>query len=221
MGKYNKKTTKCKSSLRPSPVRLLLSMLSHPTQSRTLRLRSRTRKVSHQISKDLSSLVSSLRTAAPCPTTTFKRSPLFTWSSDFVEVCKSSLRLSPARPSPLTSSHLILSRMLRPRSRTRKVSLQTSRDSSSLVSSSKTVAPCPTTTFKRSPLFTWSSDFVEACKSSLRPSPARPSPSTSSHLTQLRTSRPRSRTRKVSLQTSKDSSSLVSSSKTVAPCPTT
>merc|ERR1712108_121571 len=46
-------------------------------------------------------------------------------------------------------------------------------------------------------------DSEEVCRSSSRPSPARPSPSTSSHLTPSRTSRPRSRTRRVSLQTSR------------------
>jgi ubiquitin C len=74
------------------------------------------------INRDSSSLESSWKTAEPFPTTTFKRSQLFTWSSDSVVVlCRSSLRLSPARPSPSMSSHLTPLKMSRLRSRTRRV----------------------------------------------------------------------------------------------------
>merc|ERR1712137_1304373 len=101
---------------------------------------------------------------------------------------------------------------------TRKVSLPISRDSSSLESSSRMEEPFLTTTSRRSPPSTWSSDLEEVCRSSSRPSPVRPSPSRSSHPTPSRTSRPRSRTRKVSLPISRDSSSLESSSRMEEPC---
>merc|ERR1712070_873809 len=71
---------------------------------RTSRPRSKTRKVSLQISKDSSSLVSNLRMEEPSPTTTSKRSPLSISSSDSEVECKSSSRLSLVRPSPLMSS---------------------------------------------------------------------------------------------------------------------
>merc|ERR1712110_828920 len=63
----------CRSSSRPSPERLSPSTLSHPTPSRTSRLRSRTRKVSLPISRDLSSPVSSSRTEELFLTTTSRR----------------------------------------------------------------------------------------------------------------------------------------------------
>merc|ERR1712183_768947 len=203
----------CKFSSRPSPVRPSLLKSSHPTPSRTSRLRSKTRKVSHPISRDLSSPVSNSRMEEPSPTTTSRRNPLSISSSDSEVVCRSSLRLSPVRPSLLRSSHQTPSRTSRLRSRTRKESHPISRDSSSQESSLKTVEPFLITTSRRSPLFISSSDSEVVCRSSLRPSPVRPSPSKLSHLTPLRTSRQRSRTRKVSHPISKDLSSLESSSR--------
>merc|ERR1712022_37459 len=88
----------CKSSSRPSLVKPSPSMLSQLILSKTSRLRSKTRKVSHQISKDLSSLVNNSKTEEPFQTTTSKRNPLSTWSSDLEVVCKSSSRLSLVKP---------------------------------------------------------------------------------------------------------------------------
>merc|ERR1712023_434740 len=65
------------------------------------------------------------------------------------------------------------------------------------------------------------SDQEQPCKSSLRPSLARPSPSRSSRPTPLTTSRPRSRTRRASRPTSSASSSRASSSRTAARSRTT
>merc|ERR1712227_413650 len=79
---FKQKQQTCKFSLRPSLVRPSPLMSSQLTPSRTLRPRSRTRKVSHQISKDLSSLVSNSRMAELFLTTTSKRSLPFTWFSD-------------------------------------------------------------------------------------------------------------------------------------------
>merc|ERR1712070_528111 len=207
----------CKSSSRPSLVRPSPSMLSQLTLLKTSRPRSKTKKVFLQISKDSSSLESNLRTVEPSPITTSKRSPLSIWSSDLEVVCKSSSRLSLERPSPLMSSQLTPSRTSKPRSRIRKVSHQISKDLSSLESNLKMEELFQTTTSKKSQPSTWSSDLEVVCKSSSRPSPVRPSPSMSIQLTPLRTSRSRSKIRKVSHQTSKDLSSLESSSRTAEP----
>merc|ERR1712213_188069 len=69
---------------------------------------------------------------------------------------------------------------------------------SSLASSLRTEGPSPTTTSRRSPPSTLSSVSGEVCRSSSRPSLARPSPLRSSPPTPSRTSRPRSRTRRAS-----------------------
>merc|ERR1719478_108058 len=193
----------CKSSSRPSLVRPSPSMLSQLTLLKTSRPRSKTRKVSLQISKDLSSLESNSRMEELFQTTTSKRSPLSISSSDSEVVCKSSSRPSLVRPSPSMLSQLTPSKTSRPRSKTRKVSLQISKDSSSLESNSRMEEPSLTTTSKRSPLSISSSDLEEVCKSSSRPLLERPSPSMSSQLIPSRTSRPRSKTRKVSLQISR------------------
>merc|ERR1712167_233225 len=92
----------------------------------------------------------------------------------------------------------------------RKVFHQISKDSSSLVSNLKTEEPSPTTTSKKNQPSTWFLDLEVVCKSSSRPSLVRPSPSMLSQLTPLKTSRLRSKTRKVSHQISKDLSSLES-----------
>merc|ERR1711907_816282 len=165
---FNKNKQSCKFSSRPSLVRPSPSMSSQLTPSKTSRLRSKTRKVSHLISKDLSSLVSNWKTAEPSPITTSKRNLPFTWSSDLEVVCKSSLRPSLVRPSPLMSSQLTPSKTSRPRSKIRKVSPQISKDSSSLVSNSKTVEPSLTTIFKRNLPSISSSDLEVVCKSSSR-----------------------------------------------------
>merc|ERR1712070_1253970 len=163
-----------------------------------------------QISKDSSSLESNLRMAELSLTTTSKRSPLSTWSSDLEVVCKSSSRPSLVRPLPSMLSQLTLLRTSRPRSKTRKVFLQISKDSSSLESNSKTAEPSPTTISKRNLPSILSSDLEVVCKSSSRPSLVRPSLSMLSQLTPSKTSRLRSKTRKVSHQISKDLSSLES-----------
>merc|ERR1711934_888083 len=177
----------CKFSLRPSLVRPSPSMSSQQTPSKTLRLRSKTRKVSLQISKDSSSLESNSRTAEPSPTTTSKRSPLSISSSDLEVVCKSSSRPSLVRPSPSMSSQLTPSRTSRLRSKIRRVSLQISKDLSSLESNLRMEELFQTTTSKRSLPSISSSDLEVECKSSSRPSLVRPSPSMSSQQTPSKT----------------------------------
>merc|ERR1712070_366448 len=174
-----------------------------------------------QISKDSSSLESNLRMAELSLTTTSKRSPLSTWSSDLEVVCKSSSRPSLVRPSPSMLSQLTLLKTSRPRSKTRKVFLQISKDSSSLESNSKTAEPSPTTISKRNLPSISSSDLEVVCKSSSRPSLVRPSLSMLSQLTPSKTLRPRSKTRKVSHQISKDLSSPESNSRMAEPFLTT
>merc|ERR1712086_885021 len=139
-------------------------MSSQQTPSKTSRLRSKTRKESHQISKDSSSPESNLRMAELFLTTTSKRSPHFISSSDLEVVCKSSSRLSPVRPSPSMSSQQTPSRTSRPRSKTRKESHQISKDSSSLESNLRMAELFLTTTSKRSPHFISSSDLEVVCK---------------------------------------------------------
>merc|ERR1740116_848523 len=113
----------------------------------------------------------------PSLTTTSKKSPLSIWSSDLEVVCKSSSRPSLVRPSPLMLSQQTPSRTSKLKFKTRKVSLQISKDSSSLESNLRMEEPSLTTTSKKSPLSIWSSDLEVVCKSSSRPLPERPSPS--------------------------------------------
>merc|ERR1712187_858835 len=211
----------CKSSSKPSLVRPSPSMLSQQIPLRTSRPRSKTRKVSHPISKDLSSPESNLRMEEPSPITTSRRSPLSISSSDSEEVCRSSSRPSLERPSPSMSSQPIPSRTSRPRSRIRKEFHWSSKDSSSLESSSRMAELSQTTKSRRNPLSILCSDSEDECRSSSRLSPVRPSPLMLSQLTPSRTSRPRSRTRKESHPISKDLSSPVSSSRMAEPFLTT
>merc|ERR1712139_103315 len=106
-----------------------------------------------------SSLVSNLKTEEPSPTTTSKKNQPSTWFLDLEEVCKSSSRPLLERPSPSMSSQLIQSKTSRLRSKTRKESHQISKDSSSPESNLRMVEPFLTTTSKKSPLSTWSSDL--------------------------------------------------------------
>merc|ERR1712167_252885 len=138
-------------------------MLSQQTPSRTSRPRSKTKKVSHQTSKDLSSPESSSKTVEPSPTTTSKRSQHSISFSDLEEVCKSSSRPSLERPSPLSNQQTLL-RTSKPRSKTRKVSHQTSKDLSLPESNWKMEELSQTTTSKKSQLSISFSDLEEVCK---------------------------------------------------------
>merc|ERR1711981_1355006 len=83
--------------------------------------------------------------------------------------CKSSLKPSPEKPSPSMSSHLTPLRTSRLRSKTKKVSHLTSKDSSLPVNNWKTAGPLLTTTSKKNPPSTWFSDSEVVCRSSSRP----------------------------------------------------
>ena len=174
------------------------------------RLRSKTRRVFPQISNVWSSLASNSRMAAPFRITISRRNPPFTWSWDCEEVCKSLLRLWLARPSPWRLSPLTRLRTSKPRSRTRKAFPQISRGWSLLASNWKMAAPFRITISRRNLPFTWSWDCEEVCKSLSRLWLARPSLWRLSPLTPLKTSKPRSRTRRVFPQISNVWSSLAS-----------
>merc|ERR1712178_511955 len=120
-----------------------------------------TRKVFHQISRDSSSLESNSRIVELSLITTSRRSPLSILCSDLEEVCRSSSRPSLVRPSPSMLSQQTPLRTSRPRSKIKKESHQTSKDSSSQESSSRMVELSLTTTSKRSLLSTWCSDSEE------------------------------------------------------------
>jgi len=188
-------------------------MSNQQTPLKMSRLRSKTRKVSHQISRDSFLLVSNSKTAEPSPITTSKKSPLSTWYSDLEEVCKSSSRPSLVKLSPLMLSQLTPLRMSKPRSKIKKEFHQISRDLSLLESNLKMEELFPTIIFKKSPLFTWSSDLEEVCKSSSRPSLVKPSPLMLSQLIPLKMSKPKFKIRKEFHQTSRDLSSLESNLK--------
>merc|ERR1712004_943588 len=151
----------CRSSSRLSLERPSPSMSSQQTPLRTSRPRSRIRKESHPINKDLSSPVSNLRMAELSLTTISKRSPLSISSLDSEEDCRSSSRLSPVRPSPLMSSQLTPLRMSRLRSKIRRESHPINKDLSSPVSNSKMEELFLTTTSRRSPLSISSLDSEE------------------------------------------------------------
>merc|ERR1711881_290361 len=218
---FQKTLQQCKSSSKLSLVRPSPLMSSQQTPLRTSKPRSKTKKESHQISKDSFSQENNLKMEELSQTTTSKRNPLFISSSDLEVVCKSSSRLSLVRPSPLMSNQQTPSRTSKLRSKTKKESLQISKDLSSLENSLKMAEPSPTTTSKKSQLFISYSDLEEVCKSSSRLSLVRPSPSMSSQQTLLRTSKLKSKTKKEFLQISKDSSSLESNWKTEEPFLTT
>ena len=125
-------------------------MLNQQTPLKTSRLRSKTRKESHQISRDSSSLESNLKMEELFQITTSKRSPLSIWYSDLEEECKSSSRPSLVKPSPLMLSQQTPLKMSKPKSKIRKEFHQISRDLSSLESNLRTEELFLTIIFKKS-----------------------------------------------------------------------
>merc|ERR1719213_1172287 len=95
-----------------------------------------------------------------CLITTSRKSPLCTLCFVFEVVpCKSSSRPSRERRSRLTLSPMTRSPTSRPRYRIKREFLQNSSDSFLQESSWKMDAHCPTTTSRKSLLFTWCFDF--------------------------------------------------------------
>ena len=196
-------------------------MLSQQIPLKMSRLRSKTKKESHQISRDLSLLESNLKMEELSQITTSKKNQLFTWSLDLEEVCKSLLRLLLERPLLSMLSQQTPLKMSRLKSKIKKESHQISKDSFSLESNLKMEELFQTTTFKKSQLSTWFSDLEEVCKSSSRLLLEKPSLLMLSQLTPLKTSRPKSKTKKEFHQISKDLSSLESNLKMEEPFLTT
>ena len=120
----------CKSSWKPSLERPSHSMLNPLTQLKMSKPRSKIRKVSHPINKDLSSLVNSLKMEELLVTTIFKKNQPYTWSSDWEEVCKSLLRPWLERPSHSMLNPQTQLRMSRLKSKIKKESHLINRDSS-------------------------------------------------------------------------------------------
>merc|ERR1719312_452562 len=133
------------------------------------RPRSKTRKVSHQISNVLSLPVSSSKMEEPFLITTSKRNQPFTWSFVFVVVCKSSSRHSLERQSLWKLKLLTPSKMSKPRFKIKKVSHQISNVSFSPESNLKMAVHSPIITSRRNRHFISSFDFGAVCKSSSRP----------------------------------------------------
>merc|ERR1739847_9459 len=106
------------------------------------------------------------------------------------------------------SNHLIQLKMLRPKSKIRKEFLQISSVSSSPENNSKMAAPFLIITSKRKVLFILYSALEEECKFLSKHLQEKQLLLRSNHLTPLKTSRQRSRTRKVYHQINSVSSSL-------------
>merc|ERR1711935_1090714 len=134
------------------------SMSNHRTQLKTSKPKSKTKRVSHPISKDLSLPVNNWKMAEHWPTTTSKKNPLSTWCSDSEVECKSSSRPCPARPSLSMSNHRTQLKTSKQKSKTKRVSHPISKDSFSPENNWKMAEHWPTTTSRKSPLSTWCSD---------------------------------------------------------------
>merc|ERR1711877_46656 len=85
---YRKKNQKCKFLSKPSPEKRSPSRLNPPIPSKTSNLKSKIKKVFHQISNDSFLPVNNLKTVELYRIIIFKKSPLFIWS--FVSVVVSS-----------------------------------------------------------------------------------------------------------------------------------
>jgi len=134
----------------------------------------KTKKESLLINKDLFSQENNSKTEELSQTITSKKSPHSTLSSDSEVECKSSSKPSLERQSPSTLRLLTPSRTSNPKFKTKKESLLTNKDSSLLVNNLKTAELSLTTTSKKSPHFTSSSDSEVECKSLSRLSLERP-----------------------------------------------
>merc|ERR1719285_1343579 len=132
------------------------------------RLKSKTRKVSLQISNVSSLQASNLRMAEPFLTTTSRKNQLYTWCSGLEVACRSSSKLSQERPSPWKLSPVTPLRMSKPRFKIRKASPQISNVSSLLASSLRTVEPSQITTSRKNRLSISSSAFEAASRCHLR-----------------------------------------------------
>merc|ERR1711959_382116 len=164
----------CKSLSRPSLVKQSPLMLMPQTPLRMSNPKFKTKKVFLQINKDSFLPENNLKTAELFPTTTSKRNPHSTLSSDLEVECKSLSRPSQEKQSLLMLMLQILLRTSNPKFKTKKVFLQINKDSFLLESNSKTEEHSQITTSKRNPHSTLSSDLEVECKSLSRLSLERP-----------------------------------------------
>jgi len=118
------------------------------------------------------------------------------------EVCRFLSKPWPVKLSPLRSNHLTLLRTSRPKFKIRKAFLQISNVSSLLENNWKMEEHFPIITSKRNQLFILYFVSEEVCKFLSKPWLEKLSPLRLSHLTPLKTSRPKSKTRKEFLQIS-------------------
>jgi len=137
---------------------------------------------------------------------TSKRNPHSTLSSDLEVVCKSLSKLLLEKPSLSMLMPQTQLKTSNPKSKTKRESLLINKDLFSLENNLKTEEPFLTTISKRNPHSTLSSDSEVECKSLSRPSQEKPSLLMLKLQTLLRTSKARSKTKKVFLLTNKDSS---------------
>merc|ERR1712131_442527 len=159
----------CKSSSRHSLERQSLWKLKLLTPSKMSKLKFRTKKVFHQTSNVLSSLVNNLKTEELFLIIISRRNQLFISSFVFVVVCKSLSKHWLEKPSPSKSRPLTPSKMSKPRFKIKKVSHQISNVSFSPESNLKMAVHSPITTSRRNRHFISSFDFGAVCKSSSRP----------------------------------------------------
>merc|ERR1712224_1102412 len=187
----------CKSLSRPSLVKPSLLMLMPLIQLKTSNPKFKTKKETLLINKDLFSQENNSKMAELFLTTTSKRNPHSTLSSDSEVVCKSLSR-------PSLVKQLLLTLTLLTPLRTLNLKFKTNKDSSLLVNNLKTVELSLTTTSKRNPHFTLSSDLEVECKSLSRLSLERPLLSTLMLLIPSKTLNQKFKIKKESHQTNKD-----------------
>merc|ERR1711959_3961 len=130
--------------------------------------------------------------------------PHSTLSSDLEVVCKSLSRPLLVKQSPLMLMLQTPLRMSNPKFKTKKVFLQINKDSFLPENNLKTAELFPTTTSKRNPHSTLSSDLEVECKSLSRPSLVKPSLLMLMPQTPLKMSNPKSKIKKASHQINKD-----------------
>jgi len=194
----------CKSLSRPSLVKPSLLMLMPQTQLKTSNLRFRTKKESLQINKDLFSQENNSKTEELSQTITSKKSQHSTLSSDLEVVCKSSSKPSLEKQLLLTLTLLTPLKTSKAKFKTKRESLLTNKDSSLLVNNLKTEELSLTTTSKKNPHSTLSSDSEVECKSLSRLSLERPLLSTLMLLIPSKMLNPKFKIKKESHQTNKD-----------------
>merc|ERR1712196_158995 len=143
----------CKSLSRPSLVKPSHLMLMPLTQLKTSNPKFKTKKESLLINKDLFSQENNSKAVELFLTTTSKRNPHSTLSSDSEVVCKSLSRPSLVKQLLLTLTLLTPLRTLNLKFKTKKESLLTNKDSSLLVNNLKTAEPFLITISKKNLLF--------------------------------------------------------------------